>query len=155
MARTIAAGCAALNSVLGILLVVAVQRLKVWDEAYAAKYEASNGKFDRAALVPGTHNGKNHAAFVRAFGDPRGSTYCKAVFKAIYDGEWAPMHFSIQLFPWAIVSYISAVTVKVICAAGDDKTSAYYAVGATCTIMVGFAAPMLYYGRKMLALVVA
>lgn len=142
-----ASGCAALNAVLGILLVVVCQRLKVWDETNTMKYQENN-RYDRA------HNNKNHAAFVRAFGDPGGDSYSKCVFKAIYDGERAPMHYSIQLFPWAVVSYISAVTVKVIAAAWDT-TSTAYALGATSTIMVLFAAPMVYYGRKMLALVVA
>ena len=59
------------------------------------------------------------------------------------------------MFPWAVISYIAAVTLKVIASAQSDTGSFYFTLVATATIMVLFAAPMAYYGRKIVALVVA
>ena len=110
--------------------------------------------FSNRATKPDGKINENHATFVSVFGDPGDKMYTKFVFEKIYDSRSAPMHVSIQLFPWAVVSYISAVAVKVI-AAASGETSSYYAHAATVTIMAVFALPMVYYGRKILMLVVA
>ena len=147
-----AAGCTALNAGLGIMLVVAHERLKAWDVGNLRDY-AKKGPFDRAIKV-NSEGEVNHTVFVRMFGDPGDDMYTTRIFTLIYDSRNAPMHYSIQLFPWAIVSYLGAVVVNLL-AAASGKTSSYYPQAAMVTIMTTFAVPIVYFGRRIMALVVA
>ena len=142
-----AAGCAACNAVLGILLVVTYQRIKSWDRVSWKKYQLQRAGFERSET-------KNFQTYISVFGDPGQEKYSKDVFKRMYDSERAPMRMSMQLFPWAVASYICAVATKVTASsAGSGKS--VLAQFVCPAIIIPFALLMLFFARKLMQLVVS
>ena len=127
----------ACNSVLCILFVVVFQRLTSWDLG-VIKIK------DRPA--------DDHELFVSVFGDPGERHYTTHIFEYMYDNPRAPLHFTIICFPYAVVSYLGAIAVKVANYAGEQGVI----VRSICPIMLFLGSiPILRYSSKMVKIIVA
>ena len=147
MLMSFAAGCSACNSVLAIMLVVAYQRVKSWD-LHIAMYARQHARFDRTQTP-------NYEIYSRAFGDPKENKYSEDLFRRMFDSESAPLRLTMQLFPWAVVSYTTAVAVKVLASSSASADGSLLAQLACPIIVALFALPTLLFARKMMQLVVA
>mmetsp|Transcript_15207 Transcript_15207/g.30284 ORF Transcript_15207/g.30284 Transcript_15207/m.30284 type:complete len:231 (-) Transcript_15207:26-718(-) len=139
-----AAGVTLFNAVVGVLLVVAFQRVVSWDIYTFSQYEQDKS-FNRK-------DEEDYKAIAAAFGDPpEDERYSTHVFTCIYDSPGSPLRVGMMLFPPAICSYLAAVCCKVV-ASTDGSEAGLATAGAPIVVFAAIAVPMTYYAYKMLSL---
>jgi hypothetical protein len=98
--------------------------------------------------------GPNHEIYVSLFGDPGGKHYSRHFFEYMYDGGNSPIYLAICAFPWAVVSYLGAISVKVLSHLSQAEASLYTQI--ICPVLLFlFAIPLLILSRKMAKIILA